>query len=132
MRHQKHRHKLAVAPAHRKSLMRNLSASLIQHGVIKTTHAKAKAVQPFLERLVTLARVDTLSNRRLAFARLNSKRAVRKLFGDIAPRFKERKGGYTSILKLADMRVGDSAKMSCIRFVDVFPPSQVEEEKASS
>ena len=117
MRHRKHRHKLAINPAHRKSLIKNLCVSIISYGSIKTTHARAKAVQPVLEKLVTLARKDSVSNRRLAYARLNSKKAVRKLFAEIAPKFLARNGGYTRILKFADGRVGDNAKMSCLQFV---------------
>lgn len=120
MRHRKHRHKLAVSPAHRKSMVRNLCISVIHSGAIKTTHARAKAVQPFLEKLITLAKKDSVANRRLAFSRLGSAVAVGKLFKEVAPRFKERKGGYTSVLKLADRRVGDHAKMSYLRFTDKF------------
>lgn len=117
MRHRKHRHKLAVHPAHRKSLIRNLCVSIINSNSIKTTHAKAKAVRPVLEKLVTLAKQDSVANRRLAYSRLNSKKAVKRLFADVAPKFQERNGGYTRILKLADGRVGDNAKMSYIQFV---------------
>ena len=118
MRHGKHRNKLGIAPAHRKSLIKNLCVSVIDHETIKTTHAKAKAVQPVLEKLVTVAKTDTVANRRLAYSRLNSRRAVKKLFADIAPRFKERQGGYTRVLKFADGREGDNAPMSCLQFVD--------------
>ena len=122
MRHQKHRNKLAVAPHHRKSLIRNLCISVIHNGSIKTTHAKARAVQPVLEKLVTLAKQDNVANRRLAQSRLNSARAVKKLFTQVAPRFQQRNGGYTRVLKLADGRVGDNAKMGCLQFVDFTPP----------
>ncbi|MCY4643208.1 MAG: 50S ribosomal protein L17 [Bacteriovoracales bacterium] len=118
MRHRKHRNKLAVNPAHRKSLIRNLCVSLIDHNSIRTTHAKAKAVQPFLEKLVTLAKKDSVANRRLAESRLNSSRAVKKLFSHVAPQFKTRNGGYTRIVKSAEGRVGDNAKMSTIEFVE--------------
>ena len=118
MRHKRHKYKLGVDPSHRKSLMRNLSSSLIKAGAIKTTHAKAKAVQPYIERLVTLAKDDTVANRRLAASRIGDKEAVSKLFSEIGPKAKERNGGYTRVLKLADGRVGDNAKMSYIAFVD--------------
>lgn len=118
MRHKKHKNKLNVSPSHRKSLMRNLSIEIIDHGKIKTTHAKSKAIKPFVERLITLAKNDTIANRRLAFRKLNNKHAVTKLFAEVAPRFKERAGGYTRIIKLADGRVGDAAKMSYISLVD--------------
>ena len=118
MRHKKHQNKLNVSPSHRKSLMKNLSIELIDHGKIKTTHAKSKAIKPYVEKLVTLAKNDTVANRRLAFKKLNNKDAVAKLFAEVAPKFKERNGGYTRIVKLADGRVGDAAKMSYISFVD--------------
>ncbi len=118
MRHSKHKFKLGVTPSHRKSLMRNLAISVIDHGRIKTTHTKCKATQIYLEKLVTLAKVDSVHNRRLAFKKLNSKNAVTKLFADIGPKFKERNGGYTRIVKLADQRVGDASKMGYISFVD--------------
>ena len=124
MRHRKHHYKLGVAPSHRKSLIRNLCVSVIDHGSIKTTHAKARAVQPILEKLVTLAKEDTVAHRRLAHSRLGSARAVKKLFSQVALRFKQRPGGYTRVLKLADGRVGDNAKMSCLQFVDFTPPVQ--------
>ena len=124
MRHRKHRYKLSVNPAHRKSLIRNLCVSAIDSGSIKTTHAKAKAVQPVLEKLVTLAKLDNVANRRLAHSRLGSERAVKKLFSQVALRFKERPGGYTRVLKLVDGRVGDNSKMGLLQFVDFTPPVQ--------
>lgn len=118
MRHSKHKYKLGVNPAHRKSLMRNLAIEIIDHGKIKTTHTKAKAVRIFLEKLVTLSKVDSVHNRRLAFSKLNNKDAVAKLFNDVGPKFKERNGGYTRIIKLADLRLGDASKMGYISFVE--------------
>lgn len=118
MRHSKHKNKLGVVGSHRKSLLRNLAAELIDHKKIKTTQAKCKALRPFVEKLVTLAKEDTVFNRRLAFAKLNDKSAVKQLFDEVAPRFKSRPGGYTRILKLADGRVGDGARMGFITFVD--------------
>jgi large subunit ribosomal protein L17 len=118
MRHQRHRYKLGVNPAHRKALMKNLASEVIDHGKIKTTHAKAKATQIYVEKLITLAKTDTVANRRLAFARLNNKNAVSKLFAEVAPKFKERNGGYTRVIRTADRRVGDGSDMSFISLVD--------------
>jgi large subunit ribosomal protein L17 len=118
MRHGNHKFKLGIDPAHRKSLMRNLSCEIIDHKKIKTTHARCKAVKSYLEKLVTLAKNDTVANRRQAFRKLNSKTAVKALFEEVAPKFKDRNGGYTRIMKLPDGRVGDGAKMSFIAFVD--------------
>lgn len=118
MRHQRHKYSIGTTPAHRKSLMRNLAAEVIDHGKIKTTHTKCKAVQGFVEKLITLAKEDTVANRRLAFSKLDNKDAVKKLFDEVAPKFKERKGGYTRVLKLADGRWGDNAPMSFIMLVD--------------
>ncbi len=118
MRHSKHKYKLGVNPSHRKSLMRNLAIEVIDHGKIKTTQAKCKATQIFVEKLVTLAKEDTVHNRRLALSKLDNKAAVTKLFTEVGPKFTERKGGYTRIVKLADQRVGDASKMAYISFVD--------------
>lgn len=118
MRHSKHKYKLGVNPSHRKSLIKNLAIEVIDHGKIKTTQTKAKAVRGFVEKLVTLAKEDSVHNRRLAFRKLNNKDAVTKLFTEVAPKFKERNGGYTRIVKLADARVGDASKMGYISFVD--------------
>ncbi len=118
MRHKKHKYQLNMTRSHRKALMRNLACELIDHGKIKSTHAKVKAVQPFVEKLVTIAKNDSVANRRLAFSRLNNKKAVQVLFNDVAPKFKERNGGYTRVDKLAEARVGDGSKMSYISFVE--------------
>ena len=118
MRHQNRKYRIGTSPSHRKSLMRNLAIEVIEHESIKTTQAKCKAIRGYVEKLITLAKKDTVANRRLAFRKLNNKDAVKRLFEDVAPRFKERPGGYTRILKLADGRVGDNAKMSLIALVD--------------
>ncbi len=118
MRHSRHKFKLGVTPSHRKAMMRNLAIEVIDHGKIKTTHTKAKAIQGYVEKLVTLAKVDTVHTRREAFKKLNNKDAVAKLFTEVAPKFKERNGGYTRITKLADKRLGDASKMGYISFVD--------------
>ena len=118
MRHQKHKYKLNVSPSHRKSLMRNLAIEVIDHGMIKTTKTKAKAIQPVVEKLVTIAKEDTVANRRLALKKLDNKSAVNKLFTEVAPKFKERNGGYTRIMRLSDTRIGDNTEMAYISFVD--------------
>ena len=118
MRHGNHKYKLGVKPQHRKALVKNLSVELITHGQIKTTETKAKALKPFIEKLVTLAKNDTLANRRVAFTKLNDKNAVNALFTNVAPKFTQRPGGYTRILKIADRRLGDGAKEAIIAFVE--------------
>lgn len=118
MRHAKHKYKLGVDPSHRKSMMRNLAVEIIDHGKIKTTQTRAKALRIFVEKLVTLAKVDSVHNRRQALSKLNNKDAVSKLFVNVAPKFKERNGGYTRIIKLADRRLGDASQMGYISFVD--------------
>jgi len=118
MRHQRRKYKIGTTPSHRKSLMRNLAIEVIDHGQIKTTHAKCKAIKPFVEKLITIAKEDSIANRRLAFRKLNNHLAVKKLFSDVGPKFKDRNGGYTRILKMADGRVGDNASMSYIALVD--------------
>ncbi len=117
MRHQKHKNRLQLKPSHRKSLMRNLASELLDHKRIKTTLPKSKALQPFVEKLITIAKEDNVANRRLAFSRLNNKIAVKNLF-EVAAKMKTRPGGYTRIMKLADPRMGDGAKMSLIELVD--------------
>ncbi len=118
MRHQRRKYKIGTTPSHRKSLVRNLAVEVIEHEQIKTTHVKCKAIKPVVEKLITLAKNDTVANRRLAFKKLNNKDAVKKLFEEVGPKFKERAGGYTRILKIADGRVGDNSKMGIIAFVD--------------
>lgn len=117
MRHQKRKYRIGSNPAHRRSLLRNLASEVIDHGKIRTTHTKCKAVQPYLEKLVTIAREDSVANRRLVLRKLNNRSAVKKLFDEVAPQYKDRNGGYTKVLKLAEKRVGDNASMSFILFV---------------
>ncbi len=117
MRHRSAHRKLGRTTEHRISLLRNLAASLISHGRIRTTEAKAKELRPFVEKLVTLGKVDSLHARRRALSILPRRDVVTKLFGDVSPRFSERPGGYTRILKLAH-RQGDGASMAFIQFVD--------------
>jgi large subunit ribosomal protein L17 len=117
MRHQKQRHKLSRDSAHRKSLMMNLSKELIDHERIETTTAKAKAVKPEVERLITLAKRGDLHARRQALSALGQdKFMVYKLFEEIAPRYAERPGGYTRILKLGP-RPSDATEMALLELV---------------
>ncbi len=118
MRHQRKTVKLGRTQGHRNALLSNLAVSLIDHGQIKTTVAKAKAVRPFVEKLVTKAKTGTLHARRMALADLrHNEGAVRKLFTEIGPLNAERKGGYTRIVKLG-MRRSDAAEMAIIEWVD--------------
>lgn len=116
MRHRKSGKKLNRTSSHRTALFRNMSASLIEHELIKTTLPKAKELRRVIEPLVTLARNDSVAHRRTAFDRLRNKAAVGKLFTEIAPRFKERPGGYVRILK-AGFRRDDNAPMAIVEFV---------------
>jgi large subunit ribosomal protein L17 len=118
MRHQKKTVKLGRTAEHRKALLANQVCSLIEHQRIKTTLAKAKAVRPLAERMVTLGKNGSIHARRTALATLRQKNAVKKLFDDIAPRSAERNGGYTRIVKLGQ-RKSDSAPMAFIEWVDV-------------
>src|SRR6201996_6021565 len=125
MRHQKNTRKFGRTSQHRDLMLANLVASLIIHKRIKTTLAKAKAVRPLAEKLVTLGKSGTLHDRRLAIAKIGQKDAVATLFKSIAPSFKDRQGGYTRIIKLGP-RNSDSAKVALLEWVDFV----VEEEKA--
>ena len=117
MRHQRKRHQLSRDSAHRKSLLMNLSKEIIEHERIKTTQAKAKAVKPEIEQLITLAKRGDLHARRQALSTLaQDKFAVHKLFTEVAPRYAERPGGYTRILKLGPRR-SDSTEMVFIELV---------------
>jgi large subunit ribosomal protein L17 len=117
MRHQKKTLKLGLTAAHRKALLANQVCSLIEHQRIKTTLAKAKAVRPLAEKMVTLGKKGSLHARRTALAVLRQKGAVKKLFDDIAPRSATRNGGYTRIVKLG-ARKSDSAPIAFIEWVD--------------
>jgi len=132
MRHQKKTIKLGRTAEHRKALLANQVCSLIEHQRIKTTLAKAKAVRPLAERMVTLGKNGSIHARRSAFATLRQKNVVKKLFEDIAPRSAERNGGYTRIVKLGQRR-SDSAPMAFIEWVDmaeVVEATPAEEKKA--
>ncbi len=120
MRHRRAGKKLGRDSAHRKALYSNLAGALIEHGRIKTTVAKAKAVKPFAEQMITLGKRGDLHARRLALAELRSQDVVHLLFADVAPRFADRPGGYTRIVKLGP-RLGDAAEMVYLELVDYEP-----------
>jgi large subunit ribosomal protein L17 len=120
MRHQHTGKKLGRDSAHRRALYANLVCSLIEHGRIKTTEAKAKAVKPLAEQMITLGRRGDLAARRLAIAKLRSVDAVHILFSEVAPRFADRPGGYSRIVKIGP-RPGDAADMVYLELVDYVP-----------
>jgi large subunit ribosomal protein L17 len=120
MRHRRAGKKLGRDSAHRKALYSNLAGALIEHGRIKTTEAKAKAVKPFAEQMITLGKRGDLHARRLALAELRSQDVVHQLFADVAPRFADRPGGYTRIVRLGP-RNGDAAEMVYLELVDHVP-----------
>ncbi len=117
MRHRKSGRQLNRNSSHRKAMFRNMSCSLFEHEVIKTTVPKARELRRVAEPLITLAKSDSVANRRLAFARTGSKAAVGKLFTELGPRYQERPGGYTRILKCG-FRAGDAAPMAFVELVD--------------
>lgn len=117
MRHRHSGRSFSRTSSHRKAMMRNMASSLITHEVIKTTLAKAKELRRVAEPLITLAKNDNASKRRLAFDRLRDRSVVTKLFNELGPRYNERPGGYTRILKCG-FRAGDSAPMAIIELVD--------------
>lgn len=117
MRHRKSGRKLGRKSPHRKAMYRNMAASLVQHETIKTTLPKAKELRRVVEPLITLAKEDGVSRRRLAFDRLRDDAAVGKLFNELGPRFRDRPGGYLRILKMG-FRPGDSAPMALVQLLD--------------
>ena len=122
MRHHRAGKKLGRDSAHRKALYSNLAGALIEHGRIKTTLAKAKAVKPIAEQMITLGRRGDLHARRQALAYLHSNDVVTMLFSEVAPRFTDRPGGYSRIVKLGP-RFGDAAEMVYLELVDYVPPA---------
>lgn len=131
MRHGFAKRRLNRTTSHRKAMFKAMSCSLLEHEQIKTTLPKAKELRPIVEKLITMAGSGSLHARRLAVSKLQNNKVVKKLFDDIAPRFKERPGGYIRIMK-AGFRYGDAAPMAIIEFVDrKEKPSiiNVEEEK---
>lgn len=130
MRHRVAGRHLGRTPSHRRALRRNMAASLIEHGAIRTTEAKAKELRRFVEKLITTAKKGTLHARRQIISKLQDRQAydksgeeidqtvVQKLFSDIAPRYVDRPGGYTRIIRLADRRIGDAGKQVLIQLVE--------------
>ena len=131
MRHRRAGKKLGRDSAHRRALYSNLAGALIEHGRIKTTQAKAKAVKPFAEQMITLGKRGDLHARRLALAELRSQDVVHQLFAEVGPRFAERAGGYTRIVKLGP-RLGDAAEMVYLELVDYEPDGSARTATAAS
>lgn len=127
MRHRKSGRQLNRNSSHRQAMFKNMSVSLIEHEMIKTTLPKAKELRRHIEPLITLAKQDSVANRRLAFSRTRSKDAVGKLFNELGPRYVERPGGYVRILKCG-FRAGDNAPMAFVELVD---RPVIEEEEAA-
>ena len=132
MRHRNSGRQLSRNSSHRHAMLRNMAASLLRHETIRTTVPKAKELRRVVEPLITLAKIDSLGKRRLAYSRLHDQSVVEKLFDDLGPRFKARAGGYTRILKM-EPRPGDSADMALVQLVDapVAPVTKTEEPKAA-
>ena len=122
MRHHRNGKKLGRDASHRKALYSSLAGALIEHGRIRTTEAKAKAVKPLAEQMITLGRRGDLHARRQALSFLRSQYVVHQLFADVAPRFTDRPGGYTRIVKIGP-RHGDAAQMVYLELVDYVPTS---------
>lgn len=127
MRHRKAGRRLGRNSSHRKAMFRNMATSMLLHETIRTTVAKAKELRRVVEPLITLAKEDSVANRRLAFSRLRDKEVVGKLFKELGPRFKERPGGYLRILKTAP-RAGDNAPMAIVMLTDRAPVEAATEE----
>ncbi|MCP4332441.1 MAG: 50S ribosomal protein L17 [Gammaproteobacteria bacterium] len=126
MRHRNSGRQLNRNSSHRKAMFKNMAVSLFDHEVIRTTVPKAKELRRVAEPLITLAKEDSVANRRVAFSRLRDKAAVGKLFADLGPRYKERPGGYMRILKCG-FRPGDKAPMAYVELVDR-PDAEYEDE----
>ena len=127
MRHRKSGRHLNRTSSHREAMFKNMAVSLFEHEIIKTTLPKAKELRRVAEPLITLAKEDSVANRRLAFSRTRSKEAVGKLFNELGPRYQERSGGYLRILKCG-FRAGDNAPMAYVELVDRPVASEVVEE----
>ena len=117
MRHRQSGRQLNRNSSHRQAMFRNMASSIVEHEVIKTTLPKAKELRRVVEPLITLAKTDSVANRRLAFARTRDNAVVAKLFNELGPRYASRPGGYTRIIKCG-LRTGDKAPMAYIEFVD--------------
>jgi len=131
MRHLKRTNKLGRKGDHRNAMLANLVCSLIKHKRVKTTVAKAKAARSVAEKIVTLGKRGTLHDRRLAAARLHREDAVKVLFTDIAPTFKDRPGGYTRIIRLSE-RQGDAAQLAILEWVEEFAAAEPEKKKTET
>ncbi|MBB12908.1 MAG: 50S ribosomal protein L17 [Flavobacteriaceae bacterium] len=129
MKHGKKVNHLGRKVAHRKSMLANMASSLIEHKLINTTLAKAKALRQFLEPLITKSKVDSTQNRRLVFSALRNKYAVATLFREIAPKVGDRPGGYTRVIKMGN-RLGDNADMAMIELVDFNEVYNIEKSEA--
>lgn len=129
MRHRKHRASLGLASGHRRAVLANLATALITHGRIETTQAKARAVRPYVEKLITLGKRGDLHARRQALAKLRYRPVVDRLFVEVAPQFADRPGGYTRIIKTRQ-RVGDAAPMAMIELVSAAEAAAPEKTKA--
>ena len=127
MRHRESGRKLNRNSSHRKAMFRNMAVSLIEHEMIKTTLPKAKELRRIAEPLITMAKIDNVAKRRLAFSRLRDRNIVTKLFNELGPRYKERPGGYLRILKCG-FRAGDKAAMAIVELVD--RPKLLDDETA--
>ena len=125
MRHRVATKKLGRTASHRTAMRRNMAASIIEHERITTTTVKAKAIRPFVEKLITLSKEDSVHNRRRAFSKLRSKEGTIKLFDVLGPRFAERPGGYCRIIKLAKRRLGDNGERAILEFVERTPREEV-------
>jgi large subunit ribosomal protein L17 len=130
MRHQKAHYKLNRTSAHRRALMRNLATALFRHERIQTTHIKAKALKPFAEKLITLGKRGDLAARRLAARDIRDHEVLKKLFDELAERFRTRQGGYTRVLKVG-RRLGDNAPTSLIELVDAKLKTAAEAEPSA-
>ncbi|AAV82722.1 50S ribosomal protein L17 [Idiomarina loihiensis] len=126
MRHRKSGRQLNRNSSHRQAMFRNMASSLVRHEIIKTTLPKAKELRRVVEPLITMAKQDSVANRRLAFARTRDKEVVGKLFNELGPRYEERPGGYTRIMKCG-FRTGDNAPMAYIELVGRPEVEEVEE-----
>jgi len=129
MRHGHGLRKLNRTSSHRQAMLRNMMNSLLTHEAIKTTLPKAKTLRKVVEPMITLAKKDSVANRRLAFDRLRDRDVVTKLFNELGPRFAARPGGYTRILKMG-FRVGDNAPMAFVELVDRAEETEAQDDSA--
>ncbi|MFN0241297.1 MAG: 50S ribosomal protein L17 [Planctomycetota bacterium] len=130
MRHRCAGNKLGRTTSHRIAMTRNMANSLIEHERVVTTLQKAKVVKPFVEKMVTLSKVESLHHRRQVFAALCDKRSVQKLFATLGPRFAKRPGGYCRILKLSKPRLGDNGERAILEFVERTPKEAVAKQES--